>query len=794
MHRSIKLNYLKVMVITFSLLALTGCISKSENIEDKYDDLQLIDRPSFLDIRNFYEDELKIANISKQKSKTTQQAEFRDLLPYEEEIVLREIAIIEDLLSKNDYEIEYSTSMSGTLEPRYIEIIHEEDKVDNEDEELSSDDDIDSNVIENISIEAEELGLIDSTIEDQTDIQFDENGNVIESDAYILDDIDTITGIEVNNQNENGDLEVVDTDVLENTDVSIGTEEDIKYEYDLDENGNVQFDENGKVLMKIKEEKEVEEAERQEFLLVHPETKGTFTKQMFNSIKFGIDDKVLYKESLNIVGVTREILIVDVNYSVGTRQEGVLIDDARYIGVHGIFRKDQYGNSYRDDLYLNRIEKEIEKLNEIKKLQEITGEGISSYSEDAVNLRSSRMYRQEGSYIEIADIDIAQYNSALGVLMSSDAIMPRLGMVFNIVGETKGNIGGYGIFAQGNRALTEFKYNRSAFTGTAVIRYIFRTNIETGIIQFDDIYLKELHMNVPEILNKDVFPPSEERAISILIDRVDRVILNNDIAGMANGRIFGSIRPAIFYGEKLNSVWVERRISSVSNYLRRTDRFWLVEVEVITTESVKYSELGPGTYTEKYQMVLEQVADNFIIVDYLLTDKTAIIEPTIVFGSNIAKKYINMYNSEVITDENKIEVKEFISNLYRQAEEREWDEIVSDFNSDIEVLSSDDRRQMSSSIRSIVNRIGSDREVSYYGYVTEWLGGSSNPRVELITKELIVYEQEMALEQNCYYVISKYDDNWVIDAFKILDSEEIGERRANEVYREIKGYQDKNNT
>lgn len=565
-------------------------------------------------------------------------------------------------------------------------------------------------------------------------------------------------------------------------------------EYVYDDAGNFVLDEAGNPLMQPRQELPVkgnEDNRDQDFLLVGSTTAGILTRQMFNSMKSNIDDKTLTRKDISFSGATREVYIIDVRYNVTPRQEGFLVkDESKYIGVHGIFRRNQFGESYKDELFLTRLEKEIEKKELIKQQTATGGDGTASTEVQTDNLMSTRAYRPDGSYIEIADIDIAQYNSVLGVSLSSNAIMPRLDMVFTPGTIANGTMSGYGIFAQGSRALKEFGYNRNSITGIATVRYIFRINTETGLIQFDDVYLKDIHMdNITEPDNKDTFPSFAETAIEVLLDRMDRVISNNDITGMAGGRVFGSIRPSVFYGTRANSMWVRRQTSSVDEFLKRKDRFWLIKVNTVVQLETKYCNTGPGSYNDQYLMVLEQVGSQFIIVDYILINRSPMIEPSVVFESNVTKRYINMYNAEVITEENKLAVKEFMVNFYENARTRKWADVVASFDSDVELLGSERRSQLSSSIRSLMNKAGQEKQVTFDGYITEWLGGSSNPQIEFTTYEVVVYEGvEKAIKQTCYYLVSRFDNKWVIDDYKVLFSEEIGLRQAEQVKAEIESY------
>ena len=57
------------------------------------------------------------------------------------------------------------------------------------------------------------------------------------------------------------------------------------------------------------------------------------------------------------------------------------------------------------------------------------------------------------------------------------------------------------------------------------------------------------------------------------------------------------------------------------------------------------------------------------------------------------------------------------------------------------------------------------------GIVTQWIGGASN-QVEFMTEELIAYRgMDKGIYMECYYLISKMEDVWVIDDIQVVEEE-----------------------
>jgi hypothetical protein len=97
------------------------------------------------------------------------------------------------------------------------------------------------------------------------------------------------------------------------------------------------------------------------------------------------------------------------------------------------------------------------------------------------------------------------------------------------------------------------------------------------------------------------------------------------------------------------------------------------------------------------------------------------------------------------------------------------------FNSDTTMLASSKREYMNSEVRALLIKKGTDVTSEYTGLVTEWMGGYEN-QVEFTTEELISYDGQNEGEyMEVYYLVSKMEDEWVIDERTVLSEKTVND-------------------
>ena len=103
------------------------------------------------------------------------------------------------------------------------------------------------------------------------------------------------------------------------------------------------------------------------------------------------------------------------------------------------------------------------------------------------------------------------------------------------------------------------------------------------------------------------------------------------------------------------------------------------------------------------------------------------------------------------------------------------------FQTDANLLSTEQRSYM---ITQLVNELvahGNDRTAIHRGTITQWIGGYED-QAEFTTEELVTYDGlDKAHYMQVYYLVSKLNDVWVIDQRTIIDEYDISGEDINAV-------------
>lgn len=505
------------------------------------------------------------------------------------------------------------------------------------------------------------------------------------------------------------------------------------------------------------------------------------TKQMYEYVKSILGDKVLTNPTCVDAKKTRDMFLIDVKYDMSfSSGVGTITDGAKYLGVHGVYRRKLNGESYIDQAYLNKVSGSY-------------NDAVAA-EQARINIGLAGATGEENysgtTYIDLTTENYAKYNNVFGAAMSEIAAMPDLGTVF-WKASPEGSLSGTAIIPEGGNGLAEFGFDRASMKGEAIVRYIFKKEKDTQQIHFDNVYVlsHKFTKGVPAFEKLDIFPEFAEKSIGITVERADRAICNGDIAGMSNGKIFANKAFAIHHGNKQLYTRQVKYSNKIVEYTKRKNRIWLVKTELNSTEEVKYANKGPATYRDTCYIAFEQYGNSFIIIDMMTIAREPLTEPELNYANNNDNRYAYLYNSGNVSDESKNAIKKFMASYYKKCSNKDWEGMAKSFSKDTTMVSKEKRSEMYYEAKGLMDKAEGDSKADYSGAITEWLGGSSDPQVEFTTVELCKLPNGKALEITKYYLVSVFNDVWVIDDMKELSSVELqSEADIKEVEKDIKGY------
>ena len=400
-------------------------------------------------------------------------------------------------------------------------------------------------------------------------------------------------------------------------------------------------------------------------------------------------------------------------------------------------------------------------------------------------------------------VDITEFNTVVGSSLKTSAYMPKLEVVYDVPA-SEGVIGGIGIYPAGTGGLTKFGFDRSELKGTITLRFVYKQDLnDPSLLRNINVYPVFYEVTTGFASNNSsVVPEFLMTEFEKLIERSDRAKINNDISALMSGKIFADMGVAVLRGYESQYVNVLRNISTVRRVISRDvdNSAYLVEVETQRQEGPKGADVY-GTYRDISYVVIEQNGQEFVITDWLTMTRKMQTEPEINPDSAVAKRLVALNLAGEISDEAKTEVSGLLTELYAACDNRVLhgpkDITVNGqavtiqrgmydcFNNDPEMLSSTKLEDINSRIRGQLVKHGTSVKANVDGVVTEWIGGADN-QVEFTTEELISYQgRGDGIYQQCYYLVSKMYDTWVIDDIQILEQEEVSGEAFNTYYNRL---------
>lgn len=132
------------------------------------------------------------------------------------------------------------------------------------------------------------------------------------------------------------------------------------------------------------------------------------------------------------------------------------------------------------------------------------------------------------------------------------------------------------------------------------MRYVFKQDINTpsNLMWYNTYIVKETNNYGIENNGNAVFVADYvQTELEKLIERWDRVVVNNDLPGMQSGNLLSDMGMGIDYAYKFSNGNLARRISTLRKVLGRNteDNTYLLDIEVYSEEGSKESDMS-GTY------------------------------------------------------------------------------------------------------------------------------------------------------------------------------------------------------
>lgn len=394
-------------------------------------------------------------------------------------------------------------------------------------------------------------------------------------------------------------------------------------------------------------------------------------------------------------------------------------------------------------------------------------------------------------------VDVYEFNTIVGSSLRNSAYVPKLDMIYTkptarAIGESTGTtISGMGIMPAGLGGLTTFGFDRSQLNGEITLNFIYKDELlDPSKVICTNIYPKFLDIKTGFSSNNDsVVPSFVEEEIVKLLERADRAMINNDTMALMSGTIFADMGMAVQVGYERQYSNVLRQMSVYRRTISRDleSNSYLVEVETQRQEGPKGPDVY-GTYRDKNYVVIQQVGQEFVITDWFHIQRQLEVEPDIDPDSAVTKRLVALHLAGEVSDAEKQAAEELLQELYMASTYRKLYgpvEVQNEngetitlnrgmydcFNSNVEMLSSEKNEIINSKLRERLVKEGTDRKAPMQGIVTQWIGGASN-QVEFMTEELIAYRgMDKGIYMQCYYLISKMEDVWVIDDIQVVEEE-----------------------
>lgn len=533
----------------------------------------------------------------------------------------------------------------------------------------------------------------------------------------------------------------------------------------------------------------------------------TLKQTTFNYIKAYLNDGKLDNGSIESISEALGYYFVDVKYELTPRTVGNLLPQATLLGLHGSFTQDYLGYDSVNDNY---IKKSVINLNQYYNEKEIDNSVVYNEATKGLTMSNNKLYKldfttdvgeQVDNSYRLAQVNTSEFNKMAGSSISQSAYMPELNQVYTVP-SAEGTIGGIGIYPQGIGGLAKFGFNRDNMKGTVKLRYVFKNNdINPSEILGVNVYPVESQIDSGFSVESGniVVPDFLMTELQKVIDRADRATVNVDLPALMSGNIFSDMGIGVLTGYESKYTRVLRNMSDIRRIVARDTKndSYLVEVETARQEGPK--DLGSfGTYKDTSYITIQQLGTEFIITDTVRMARQMTKEPSINPESSVNKRLIALNLAGEVSEDNKSDIQQLLSNWYMAGTARVLHGpqeakvngnktnvemgMYDCFNSDVAMLSTDNKEYLNSTVRNILVKKGSDVDANYTGAITEWIGGADN-QAEFITEEVVSYDKRNSdgHYMQVYYLVSNMGGKWVIDDMKIISEEDKSGTELNDI-------------
>lgn len=381
-------------------------------------------------------------------------------------------------------------------------------------------------------------------------------------------------------------------------------------------------------------------------------------------------------------------------------------------------------------------------------------------------------------------IDINVINDLVGASLRSRAYLPRIDLVYTAAQSSA--LSGWAIYPQGSHDLVSYGYDRDGVNGECLVRYVFKQDLDdpTKILGYNTYIVSETNNYGIENSGNTVFVADYVTTeLQKVIERWDRVVVNNDLPGMQSGNLLKDMGMGIDYAYKYSNGNILRRLSTMRKVLGRNtdDNTFLLDVETYTEEGSKSSDLT-GTYISEYYVTVKQIGQNFYITDWALQNRELQREPDINPDKQTQRRLVALNLSGDVDDTTRESIRSFMADYYLACNKLAGNDyeytnngttvtkrgLYSLVDSDTTMLDEDDRQDMLETVVNYMQKNGG--ATNYVGAITEWIGGTDT-QVEIQTEELWAWQSGTAEYQSVYYLLSHMGDQWVLDQRTVLSSQ-----------------------
>jgi hypothetical protein len=534
------------------------------------------------------------------------------------------------------------------------------------------------------------------------------------------------------------------------------------------------------------------------------------SENSYDYIKATIDGYSLSGGKVESITSALGYYFADVKYSIKSQDAGVFTGSADLMGLNGVWVTKADGTYEIDKAYLSTAKQRLNDyfvkngIGATVEFNEATGELVMNY-QGVTEAVSSKVNSYVDSTRKVV-LDVNLINKVVGSSLNQSSFLPDLNLVYTKA-NASGEMSGFGIYPEGLGGLRQFGYKRAGMSGELTLRFVYKEDSNgNGTIVGKNVYCTKLEVNDSDIKadkEKVIIPNFLKAELGELIERADRVRVDCDLPGMMNGSIYEDKGVAILSGYTSSSSNVLKYMSTIKEVVSRdvANNMYLLKVENTVIDGAKDADTC-GTYRDTYYITVQQQGKKLVINDSLRVSREMVTEPSISPDSAADKRLIALNLSGEVKSDSKSKIKELVSDLYTAGTNRilngpkklsNGSETITIekgmydcFDSDTEMLSSNNKEYINEELRSLLTSYGADVKSVYSGVITEWIGGYDN-QAEFTTEELIAYDgTDEGHYMTVYYLVSNISGEWVIGERNVIDEKEVKGSELEEIQGRLK--------